>query len=59
LADLTEEELLGKINRDVATWKDAQDEARLKEFETLEQVLEEEKKQEDEVEEKYYFEPVE
>lgn len=60
ITDLTEEQLLEKINRDVSIWRSAQDEAKLQEFETLEQVLKEENVQEEEMgEEKYYFEPVE
>lgn len=56
VSNLSEEELLEKINRDVATWKESQNEAKLQDFETLEQVLSDEKK---DLEEKYYFEPVE
>ena len=60
ISDLTEDELLEKINRDVSIWRSSQEEAKLQEFETLEQVLQKEEQEEVRDEgEKYYFEPVE
>ena len=57
IKDLSEEELLEKINCEVATWRESQNKVKLQEFDTLEEALKEEK--EEPSEEKYYFEPVE
>ncbi|MBU1164687.1 hypothetical protein KKA15_03945 [Patescibacteria group bacterium] len=60
VSSLTEEELLEKINRDVANWKLNQDEAKVEEFDNLEMAMKQESTNEEtETEEKYYFEPVE
>lgn len=56
VSGLSEDQLLEKINRDVATWKESQNEAKLQNFASLEEVFEGEKEQ---AEDKYYFEPVE
>jgi cysteinyl-tRNA synthetase len=57
IVDLTEEELLDKINRDIALWKESQKEA---EMDRLEMEMPQEAESfEEEVVEKYYFEPIE
>ena len=53
--DLSEEELLNKINKDIAVWKAKQEDEKILEDW---QSLHEEKKEESE-ENQYYFEPVE
>ena len=81
LENLTEDELLDRINRDVAVWRAAQEDEKLANWDAFQSVLEDAKKplhgveqdpkdpfdkllnkpveEQIEVEDKYYFEPVE
>jgi len=56
--NLSEEELLNKINKDIALWKTAQEEEKLSN--TWQEIDEEKQEKDDEVDnDQYYFEPVE
>lgn len=74
LAELSEDEMLDKINRDVATWRASQQEQQLKDWDSLENAIQETKGGKTEVQEaenslnkeenqdkenQYYFEPIE
>ncbi len=64
---LTEDELLDKINRDIALWKSAQEDSKLESWDDFLSNLEEKKIRTEELsssleasdEDKYYFEPLE
>jgi len=56
--NLSEEELLNKINKDIALWKTAQEEEKISN--SWQDIAEEKKEEEEkETDDQYYFEPVE
>lgn len=59
LKDLSEEELLNKINKDIAIWKSSQEDKIVDQSWQDLPVEESKKKEEGEEEDRYYFEPEE